>query len=100
VNQGEHLHLVIIEDTGEKADSHASILRNAGFSLRSDTVHDFESLKNCLDAALPDLVICGEGTGVPDLKTVFALINGSAENILSRADLARELAYDFNSEVG
>ena len=75
MNQGENLHLVIIEDTGEKADSHASILRNAGFSLRSDTVHDLGSLKTRLDSALPNMVICGEGPGVPDLKSVRNLLN-------------------------
>ncbi len=81
MNEGEVLHLVIIEEPGEKAESHASTLRDAGFSFRSDTVHDLGSLKSRLDSALPDIVICGEGPGVPDLESVRRLLNERGASI-------------------
>ena len=81
MNEGEILHLVIIEETGEKAESHALILRNAGLSFRSDSVHDLGSLKSRLDSALPDMVICGEGPGVPDLQSVRKLLNERGADI-------------------
>jgi multidomain signaling protein FimX len=81
VNEGEILHLVIIEEPGDKAESHALTLRDAGLCFRTDTVHDIGSRKNRLDSALPDMVICGEGPGIPDPESVIGLLYESRTGI-------------------
>lgn len=75
MSHGEYLHLVIIEDSENKAEAHASSLRNAGFAVRFIHARDATALQERLEnPPLPDIVLCGEGPELPDLESVSALL--------------------------
>ncbi|MGD2055424.1 MAG: bifunctional diguanylate cyclase/phosphodiesterase [Gammaproteobacteria bacterium] len=81
MNHGEHPRLVIIEETENKAESHASCLRNAGFPVRFIHVRDIATLEVRLEQAIADMVLCGEGPGLPDLESVTRLLQKYPQQI-------------------
>ncbi|MDX1408719.1 MAG: diguanylate cyclase, partial [Saprospiraceae bacterium] len=74
VNHGEHPHLVVIEESENRAESHASHLRNAGFPVRFTHVRDIATLEKHLEQGMVDLVLCGQGPGLPELESVIRLL--------------------------
>jgi diguanylate cyclase (GGDEF)-like protein len=81
VNHEATLSLAIIEDSGHKAEGHATALRNAGFTVHYDLVTDLDSLAGLFSSSNPDSVFCGTGKQLPDLKSVTALLTETAPGI-------------------
>jgi len=81
VNHKATLRLAIIEDSGHKAEGHATALRNAGFTVHCDLVNDLDSLAGLFSSSNPDIVVCGTGKQLPDLGSVTALLAETAPGI-------------------
>lgn len=81
MNHEATLCLAIIEDSGHKAEGHATALRNAGFTVHYDLVNDLDSLAGLFSSSNPDIVVCGTGKQLPDLGSVTALLAETAPGI-------------------
>jgi len=81
VNHEDTLCLAIIEDSGHKAEGHATALRNAGFTVRFDLVNNLDGLAGLFSSSSPDIVFCGTGNQLPDLNSVTRLLTERAEGV-------------------
>lgn len=81
MNHEDTLCLAIIEDSGHKADGHATALRNAGFMVHFDLVNDLDGLTGLFSSSIPDIVFCGTGNQLPDLNSVTRLLAERAEGV-------------------
>ena len=90
INEG-YLHLLIVEESENDAESLANILRNAGYSIRFDHSRDAEAFESALDAGLPDIVLCGTGEDVISTDTV--------QGILAQRELATPVIAVVEDEV-
>lgn len=81
MNHEATLCLAIIEDSGHKAEGHATTLRNAGFTVHYDLVNDLDSLAGLFNSSKPDIVFCGTGNQLPALRSVTALLAEGASDI-------------------
>lgn len=88
MDQKASLQLVIIEDTTHKAEALVSALRDAGFTLCIDRVQDLDALTGLINQSEPDLVLCGSGAELPELKAVTTLLaeRNSAIPVIALAD--------------
>ncbi|UCC55883.1 MAG: EAL domain-containing protein [Gammaproteobacteria bacterium] len=88
MDQKASLQLVIIEDTTHKAEALVSALRDAGFTLCIDRVQDLDALTGLINQSEPDLVLCGSGAELPELKAVTTLFaeRNSAIPVIALAD--------------
>ncbi len=65
VQQGENLHLLIIEESRNDAESLANALRSEGHQIQfrhGTTAADIDAALNALH---PDIVLCGSGAAIP-----------------------------------
>jgi diguanylate cyclase (GGDEF)-like protein len=67
-----------MEDSGHKAEGHATALRNAGFTVHYELVTDLDSMAGLFSSSNPDIVFCGTGKQLPDLGSVTALLAETA----------------------
>ena len=81
MNHGKNLHLAIVEDSSDRAESHAATLRNAGYVTDFVQASDIDSLRRLLDTSHPDIILCGPGPGLPDTATVASLLPAQAPGI-------------------
>ena len=81
MNQEVSLQLAIIECSAPKAEAHASALRDAGFTLCVDQIENLDALAKLFDKSEPDIIICGNGEKLPDLKSVIALLAAQNSDI-------------------
>jgi diguanylate cyclase (GGDEF)-like protein len=88
MDQKASLHLAIIEDTARKVEPLVSALRDAGFTLGIDRVSDLDGLSGLFKKSEPDIVLCGSGEELPDLKAVTKLLaeRDSAIPVIALAD--------------
>jgi diguanylate cyclase (GGDEF)-like protein len=70
-----------MEDSGHKAEGHATALRNAGFTVHYELVTDLDSMAGLFSSSNPDIVFCGTGKQLPDLGSVTALLAETAPGI-------------------
>ena len=81
MNHGENIHLVIVEESTSKAESHAKTLHSSRFPVHFSQVKDHEALDKLLGTTCPDLVLCGEGPNLPDLESVSTLLRKHSVDI-------------------
>jgi diguanylate cyclase (GGDEF)-like protein len=81
VNHEVTLCLAIIEDSGHKAEGHATALRHAGFTVHYELANDLDSLAGLFSSSDPDIVFCGTGKHLPDLGSVTALLTETVPGI-------------------
>jgi len=75
VKQGDTLHLLIIEESMNDAESLANALRSEGHQVQfkhGSTVADIEAV---LDDQYPDIVLSGSGAAVPTFGEVITLLD-------------------------
>jgi len=75
VINGESLRLLIVEESSSDAESLATELRNAGYSLTFDHAASSDDLITALDRQCPDIIICGSGGNLPDPEQVCATLD-------------------------
>jgi len=74
VINGNDLHLLIVEESENDAESLANILRKAGHSIRFDYAREAATLESALDVQIPDIVLCGNGEGLISAETVQGIL--------------------------
>lgn len=74
MNHEAAIHLVIVEENANKAESHADTLRDAGYPVRLEYAGDLEALEGILKSGCPDMVLCAAGPRLPAAESVSALL--------------------------
>jgi len=75
VNHEERLCLAIVEDSATRAEAHATTLCDAGYPVRFELAKDLATLGALLRSEHPDLVLCGTGRKLPDVRSVTELLD-------------------------
>jgi diguanylate cyclase (GGDEF)-like protein/PAS domain S-box-containing protein len=74
VKYGNNLHLLIIEESKNDAESLANALRNNGHHIQFRHGTTLEDIETALSTQHPDIVLCGSGTAVPPPGEVTTLL--------------------------
>lgn len=75
VKHGEKLHLLIIEESKNDAESLANALRNDGHQVQFNHGTTHEDIETALKNQHPDIVLCGSGTAIPPVSEVTTLLD-------------------------
>lgn len=99
---GNQLRLLIVEKSKHIAESLASVLRDAGYSIEYRHVAKTTSLKSQLNSLAPDIVLCGSGNSLPPPKTVLSIIrqHGLTTPVIAIAEAAPEDAIVAAQKTG
>jgi len=92
VKRGDNLHLLIVEESNNDAESLANALRNEGHQIQfrhGSTASDIEA---ALNGQHPDIVLCGSGAAIPSQSEVITLLlrHESTAPIIAIVDEASE----------
>ena len=92
MKHGENLHLLIIEESKNDAESLANALRNAGHRLQFNHGTTPEDIEAALKNQQPDIVLCGSGAVIPSASEVTRLLGRYEQKIpvIAIADEASE----------
>jgi len=74
VKHGEILHLLIIEESKNDAESLANALRNNGHQIQFNHGTTLDDIEIALKNQHPDIVLCGSGTAIPAASEVTTLL--------------------------
>jgi len=74
VKHGEILHLLIIEESKNDAESLANALRNNGHQIQFNHGTTLDDIEIALKNQHPDIVLCGSGTAIPPASEVTTLL--------------------------
>jgi len=78
VKNGENLHVLILEESRNDAESLANVLRDAGHQISFNHGTDAEETETALQEQLPDIVLCGSGEALPSPETLLKLLEKHA----------------------
>ncbi|MGB5427430.1 MAG: response regulator, partial [Gammaproteobacteria bacterium] len=92
MKRGDNLHLLIVEESKNDAESLANALRNEGHQIQfrhGSTASDIEAV---LNDRHPDIVLCGSGAAIPSHNEVNTLLarHESTAPIIAIVDEASE----------
>jgi diguanylate cyclase (GGDEF)-like protein/PAS domain S-box-containing protein len=92
VKDGENLHVLIVEESKNDAESLANALRNAGHSINFNHGAEAGAIESALQEQHPDIVVCGSGELLPAPDDVKALLgkHGLTAPMIVLADEAPE----------
>ena len=92
MKDGENLHVLIVEESNNDAESLANALRNAGHSINFNHGADTGAIESSLQEQHPDIVLCGSGESLPAPDDVQALLgkHGLTAPMIIIADEAPE----------
>jgi diguanylate cyclase (GGDEF)-like protein/PAS domain S-box-containing protein len=92
VTTGENVRLLIVEESASDAESLANELRNAGHSLTFEHLASGDELAASLEQKIPDIIICGSGSGLPDTQQLGSILEQHADGpaVIAIADDASE----------
>lgn len=74
VKSGEHLRILIVEESRNDAESLANVLRNAGHHISFDHGTEAAAIETALQEQAPDIVLCGSGSPLPSPENVQTLL--------------------------
>ena len=74
MKHGEILHLLIIEESKNDAESLANALRNNGHQIQFNHGTTLDDIEIALKNQHPDIVLCGSGTAIPPASEVTTLL--------------------------
>ena len=94
MNNGEHLRILIIEESRNDAESLANVLRNAGYHISFNHGTETGEIETALHEQHPDIVLCGSGETLPSPEKVQTLLERHAVSapVIVIADEASEAA--------
>jgi len=92
VKHGDNLHLLIIEESKNDAESLANALRNDGHQLQFKHGKTPEDIETALKNQHPDIVLCGSGAAIPSAGEVTTLLgrHNLTAPVIAIADKASE----------
>lgn len=92
MKDGENLHVLIVEESKNDAESLANALRNAGHSINFNHGAETGAIESALQEQHPDIVVCGSGESLPPPDDVQALLekHGLPAPLIVIADEASE----------
>jgi diguanylate cyclase (GGDEF)-like protein/PAS domain S-box-containing protein len=70
----DHLHLLIVEESKNDAESLAHALRNEGYQIHFNHGSTPEDIETALNEQNPDIVLCGSGAAIPTAEAVHRLL--------------------------
>jgi len=74
VKDGENLHVLIVEESKNDAESLANVLQNAGHSINFDHAADIDGIETAVQTRQPHVVLCGSGESLPPPDAVQTLL--------------------------
>jgi diguanylate cyclase (GGDEF)-like protein/PAS domain S-box-containing protein len=74
VKNGEHLRILIVEESRNDAESLANVLRNAGHHISFNHGTEAAEIETALQEHPPDIVLCGSGKTLPSPDNVQTLL--------------------------
>ncbi|MEN8205701.1 MAG: EAL domain-containing protein [Pseudomonadota bacterium] len=74
VKHGDNLHLLIIEESRNDAESLANVLRNEGHQIQFNHSMTPDDIETVLKNRHPDIVLCGSGAAIPSPVEVTNLL--------------------------
>jgi diguanylate cyclase (GGDEF)-like protein/PAS domain S-box-containing protein len=74
VNQGDCIHLLIVEESRNDAESLANALRNEGHQIQLKHGSTADDITAALNDQQPDIVLCGSGAAIPSPDEVHTLL--------------------------
>ncbi|MDH3971589.1 MAG: PAS domain-containing protein, partial [Gammaproteobacteria bacterium] len=75
MKDGENLHVLIVEESNNDAESLANALRNAGYSINFNHGAETAAIESTLQEQHPDIVLCGSGESLASPEDVQALLD-------------------------
>ena len=75
MKHGEILHLLIIEESKNDAESLANALRNDGHQIQFNHGTTLDDIETALKNQHPDIVLCGSGAAIPPAGEVTTLLD-------------------------
>ena len=78
MNNGELLHVLILEESRNDAESLANVLRDAGHNINFNHGTDANEAEAALQEQHPDIVLCGSGEALPSPETLQNLLTKHA----------------------
>lgn len=102
MKHGDNLHLLIVEESKNDAESLANALRNEGHQVQFKHGSSIEEIEAALTAQQPDIVLCGSGEDVPPPAEVHTLLGKHelASPLIAIADEAGEAAVVAAQKAG
>lgn len=74
MNQGDCIHLLIVEESRNDAESLANALRNEGHHIQLKHGSTPDDITAALNDQHPDIVLCGSGAAIPSPEEVNTLL--------------------------
>ena len=74
MKHGDNLHLLIIEESKNDAESLANALRNNGHQIQFNHGTTPADIETALKNQHPDIVLCGSGAAIPSAGEVTTLL--------------------------
>ena len=74
MKRGDNLHLLIIEESKNDAESLANALRNDGHQIQFNHGTTREDIETALKNQHPDIVLCGSGSAIPPASEITTLL--------------------------
>jgi len=103
VKNGEHLRILIVEESRNDAESLANVLRNAGHHISFNHGTEGAEIETALQEHPPDIVLCGSGKTLPSPDNVQTLLGKhevTAPVIVIAGEVYLEHAYlGFNVQL-
>ena len=92
MKHGDKLHLLIIEESKNDAESLANALRNAGHQIQFNHSKTRDDIETVLRNQHPDIVLCGSGAAIPSASEVTTLLGKHEQTVpvIAIADEASE----------
>ena len=92
MKRGDNLHLLIVEESKNDAESLANALRNEGHQIQFRHGSTASDIETALNDRHPDIVLCGSGAAIPSHNEVNTLLvrHESTAPIIAIVDEASE----------
>lgn len=74
VKHGEGIHLLIVEESSNDAESLANALRNEGHKIQLSHGSTLQDIEAVLHERNPHIVVCGSGASIPSFEEVHHLL--------------------------